>query len=95
MARDDLVNNEPQSPFDPYIVQALDFIAQNGQLTMSALPDACVRELRWLPGFADVVLGMLKTNGLVLVNDWEPGKIHISDRGQLILFAKRDTLVIT
>jgi hypothetical protein len=35
-----------------------------------------------LPGFSDVVLGILRTNGLIVVNEWEPGKVHITNRGR-------------
>ena len=90
-----VVQPEPPSPFDPYIAKALEFVAANGDLAISMLSDACVRELQWLPGFADVIIGALRTNGLIVVNEWEPGKLHLSDRGQRWLYANREPISIT
>lgn len=71
----------PGSPLDPYIRQVLDFVNDNGQVSMSALGDTCSREFTWLPGFCDVVITFLRTNNLIVVHEWEPGKIHVTARG--------------
>jgi hypothetical protein len=95
MERDDFGQPDPHSPFDPYIATALEFVTANGDTALSMLGDACVREFQWLPGFADVIIGSLKTNGLIVVNEWEPGKLHVSERGKRWLFANRESLSIS
>jgi hypothetical protein len=95
MDRDDFPQPAPHSPFDPYIASALEFVVANGDTAFSMLSDACVREFQWLPGFADVIVGSLRTNGLIVVNEWEPGKLHVSERGRRWLFANRESLSIS
>ena len=95
MGRDAARHSSPPSPFDKYICQALTLIATSGDIPASSLSDVCVRELQWLPGFADVVISMLRTNGLILVNEWEPGKLHISNRGQRWVLANQESISIT
>ena len=70
------------SPLDPFINQVLDFVAQDGNLPLATLPDVCERQFNWLPGFCDVIVTVLKTNGLIAVYEWEPGKIQLTKRGQ-------------
>jgi hypothetical protein len=70
------------SPFDAYISLALGVIADGGDVPSSAVAQLFSTRLGWLPGFSDVVLGILRTNGLIVVNEWEPGKVHITNRGR-------------
>jgi hypothetical protein len=70
------------SPFDAYISQALGVIADGGDVPSSGVAQLCSARLGWLPGFAEVVIGMLRTNGLIVVNEWEPGRVHITNRGR-------------
>jgi len=70
------------SPLDPYISQALSAIALGGAIPSSGLSQYCSTRLGWLPGFTDVIITVLRTNRLIVVNDWEPGKVHITHRGQ-------------
>jgi hypothetical protein len=72
---------EASSPFDPYIREALTVIATGGDVTSVGLSQFCATHLGWLPGFSDVILSILRTNGLIVVNEWEPGKVHITRRG--------------
>ncbi len=72
----------PESPLDRYVRQVLDLVARNGDIPMSTLADVCGREFNWLPGFCDVVLTILRTNGLIVVYEWEPGKIHLTAKGR-------------
>lgn len=69
------------SPLDPYIKQALDLIGRSGDLPLSQLGEACGREYRWPQGFCEVILTSLRTNALIVVHEWEPGKVHITSRG--------------
>ena len=85
----------PYSPFDPFIGQAMTLIASSGEISLSELGEACGRELQWLPGFCDVVINILRTNGLIVTFEWEPGKVHISERGQQWVLANRESISIT
>ena len=82
------------SPFDPYITEALTQIVDRGDIPLPALGDMLVRRLEWLPGFADVIVGILKANRLTVVNEWEPGKIHVTKRGQLWLTAHAESISV-
>jgi hypothetical protein len=82
------------SPFDPYITEALAEIVDRGDTPLAALGDMLVRRLEWLPGFADVIVGILRTNRLIVVNEWEPGKIHVTKRGQMWLAAHAETISV-
>lgn len=75
------------SPLDPFITQVLEFVAQDGELPIAALAETCGRQFNWLPGFCDVIVAVLKTNGLIVVYEWEPGKIQLTKRGQAWLSA--------
>jgi hypothetical protein len=85
----------PHSPFDPYISQVMRLIASSDDISISGLGDACARELQWLPGFCEVVINILRTNGLILIFEWEPGKVHISERGQQWVLANRESISIS
>lgn len=74
--------SDPTSPLDHYIVQAIAVIANSAAVSSSGLANLLTARLGWLPGFADVILTSLRTNGLIVVNDWEPGKVHITHRGR-------------
>jgi hypothetical protein len=74
--------SEPTSPLDQYISQAIAAIADSASVSSSSLAQLLTTQLGWLPGFADVILSALRTNGLIVVNDWEPGKVHITHRGR-------------
>lgn len=76
------------SPLDPFITQVLEFVAQDGELPIASLPDVCGRQFNWLPGFCDVIITILRTNGLIAVYEWEPGKIQLTSRGQAWLAAQ-------
>lgn len=78
----DPATGEVSSPFDPYIGQALTVIDTGGDVPSSGLGQLCTTRLGWLPGFCEVILGILRTNGLIVVNEWEPGKVHITRRGR-------------
>ena len=94
MRTDPARSSPPASPFDPYITEALTLIAEGDDVPLSSLAETMVRQLQWLPGFADVILGVLRTNRLIAVNEWEPGKVHITDRGHRWLAARRESLTI-
>lgn len=85
----------PESPLDRYVRQVLDLVARNGDIPVSALTDVCVREFSWLPGFCDVVLTILRTNRLIVVYEWEPGRIHLTARGQRWLAAGDPASTVT
>jgi len=85
----------PESPFDPYLRQVLTLIASSSDIPISRLGDACSRELHWLPGFCEVVINILRTNGLIVVHEWDPGKVHISERGQQWVLAPSEPISIT
>lgn len=95
MERDSADHSSPQSPFDPYVSQLLTLIASQSDIPMSGLCDLCVRELQWLPGFCDVVVNILRTNGLILSYEWAPGKVHISDRGKRWVHAAQQSVTIS
>ncbi len=78
----------PDSPLDPYIKQVLDLIGRSEDLPASNLGEACGREFSWLPGFCEVILTTLRTNAMIVVHEWEPGKVHITSRGQNWLAAQ-------
>lgn len=84
----------PTSPLDQFISQAMTLIAANAGMSISALGDACARELQWLPGFCEVVINILRTNGLIVIHEWDPGKVHISERGQQWVLAKLEPISI-
>lgn len=86
---------KPESPFDPYIRQVLTLIAASPDISISRLGDACAQELQWLPGFCDVVINILRTNGLIAVYEWDPGKVHISERGKQWVLANSEPVSIT
>ena len=73
---------DASSPFDPYIAQAIGAIAIAGDVSSTGLSQLFVSRLGWLPGFAEVMLSILRTNGLIVVNEWEPGKVNITHRGR-------------
>lgn len=75
-------SSDASSPLDPYLSQAITVIAESAEVASSGLPQLLVGRLGWLPGFAEVILSALRTNGLIAVNDWEPGKVHITHRGR-------------
>jgi hypothetical protein len=85
----------PDSPFDPYISQAMTLISTSPGISLSALGDACARELQWLPGFCEVVVNILRINGLIVVYEWDPGKVHITERGQQWVLANRESISMT
>jgi hypothetical protein len=82
MTGNDDDNRTKQSPFDPYIGDALDLVAQQGDVPAKALRDRCVAEYDWLPSFADVIVTFLRTNRLIMPCEWEPGQLQISARGE-------------
>ena len=82
MNRDQPGDARASSPFDAYISQALGVIADGGDVPASGLTQLCTTRLGWLPGFCEVVIGILRTNGLIVINEWEPGKVHITNRGR-------------
>ena len=92
MASDAPTHTGPHSPLDPFISQVLTLIATSDDIPISRLADVCCRELQWLPGFCEVVITILRTNGLIQVFDWEPGKLHISERGQKWVLANRESV---
>jgi hypothetical protein len=94
MASDAPVPDTPQSPFDPYVSQLMSLIASNDQISSSTLAQVCVGELHWLPGFCDVIIHMLRANGLIQVFEWEPGKLHISDRGRRWLQTSQESVTV-
>ena len=73
----------------------MSLIATNDQISSSTLAQACVRELNWLPGFCDVIIRMLRTNELIQVFEWEPGKLHISERGRRWVQAYQEAATIS
>jgi hypothetical protein len=83
------------SPLDPFITEALTRVAEARDVPLPAVAEILVRELEWLPGFADVVIGILKTNRLIVVNEWEPGKIHVTDRGRRWLVAHAEPVSVS
>jgi hypothetical protein len=85
----------PESPLDRYVRQVLDLVARNGDIPISTLADVCGREFNWLPGFCDVVLSVLRTNGLIVVYEWEPGKIHVTSKGQRWLAANNTASIVS
>ena len=77
-----LRSSRATSPFDTYISQALGVIADSGDVPSSGVAQLCSARLGWLPGFSEVIVTILRTNGLIVVNEWEPGRIHITHRGR-------------
>ena len=75
-------SSDTTSPFDPYISQAIGVIADSAEVPSVGLAQLLVSRLGWLPGFADVILISMRTNGLIVVNEWEPGKVHVTHRGR-------------
>lgn len=75
-------NTDVSSPFDPYISQAIAVIADSSDVASAGLAQLFSARFGWLPGFAEVIVSALRTNGLIVVNDWEPGKVHITHRGR-------------
>jgi len=94
MASDAPAHDIPQSPFDPYVSQLMSLIASTDEISSSTLAQVCVRELHWLPGFCDVIIHMLRANGLIQVFEWEPGKLHISERGRRWVQAGQETATV-
>jgi hypothetical protein len=92
MGSDTPALDTPQSPFDPFISQLMTLIATEDHLSFSELNQLCVREFHWLQGFCDVVINILRTNGLIQVFEWEPGRVHISERGRRWTHATRESI---
>ena len=75
-------NAKATSPFDLYISQAIVVIADSTNVASASLAQLFSARIGWLPGFSEVIVTALRTNGLIVVNDWEPGKVHITHRGR-------------
>lgn len=95
MQNDAPSRSEPQSPFDKYISELMTLIADRDDIPSSNLNTVCVHELQWLPGFCDVVITILRTNRLIQVYEWEPGRLHITDRGRQWVHAHQESISLT
>jgi hypothetical protein len=72
----------PLSPLDPFMLDVLDLIDRSDHLPISALGEMCGQSFSWLPGFCEVIINTLRTNGMIVVYEWEPGKIHVTSSGR-------------
>ncbi len=70
-------------------------IAEHDDIPAAGLGAVCVRELQWLPGFCDVVINILRTNRLIQVYEWEPGQLHITERGRRWVHAQQESISLT